>query len=177
MGGRGDASSMSARSKSIAKIENKIRNKPVEHAALVNENGDILFDKTEGSTNIVNFTPEECAMMKDATLTHNHPGGTTFSPEDVGLLTTRGLQEIRAVHTNGVYTLTRNYKIGDKVPSHYKNAWLDYRSAITSYVKNTTDAIYAKTGDANKCNKMVSDYKKSWLSSHAAYYGLTYKEG
>lgn len=174
-GGRGGGTS--AKSSALFKIENKIKNASVEHAALINEKGEVLFEKSDGKVDAVHFTQEECAMMQDATLTHNHPGGTTFSDPDLVILTKRGLREIRAVHADGVYSLTRNYNIGDAVPSSYLSFAKDYKDAFNSYKYGVVDKIFAKTQDADKCNQLCADYRKWWLKTYSNDYGYTYKEG
>ena len=162
---------------SLASIEDRIKGDSVETAALVSESGEILFDKSEGLANVVHFTQEEVAMMRDNTLTHNHPSSNTFSSDDVNLIVSSGLHEIRAVTPEGtVYSLTRNYGIGEAIPTSYMKFGGNYKKAVDKYVKGTVDKIWAETGNANLCNKMVSDYRRQWLSNNSSKYGMTYKE-
>ncbi len=58
--------------------------------------GDVLLEKEGGPENI-RFTPSELRLMKDAVVTHTHPGIDSFSLGDVGLASANGLAEIRAV--------------------------------------------------------------------------------
>ena len=175
MGGRGSSSSM--RSANLSNIESRIRGNPTETAALIGPSGEVVFDKSDGLAGAVHFTEDECARMANATLTHNHPRGTTFSPEDIDLAVGRGLKEIRAVHSGGSYSLKRQYKIGDEVPSKYLRFSRDYDSAVGKYMKSTVDKVWERTGDADKCNGMVADYRRQWLSKNSASYGWAYKEG
>ena len=45
--------------------------------------------------------------MKGATLTHNHPSSSTFSPADVSIMTEQGLNVIRATGTSKTYQLKK----------------------------------------------------------------------
>ena len=93
--------------KAIHDIEDKIRDQDAESAALVDKDGNVLFYK-DGDVSSVGFTKEECLMMKDNVLTHNHPGSSMFSSEDVDLWAYWGLQGIRATTREGVtYSLER----------------------------------------------------------------------
>lgn len=51
--------------------------------------------------------------MKGCVLTHNHPSGTVFSPEDINILRRGKLTEIRACNGRGSYVL-RNYDEWDE---------------------------------------------------------------
>lgn len=176
MGGRGGSSGMRG-SANLSRIESRIRSNPVETAALIGPNGDVLFDKSDGVANAVYFTAEETSMMVDGTLTHNHPRGTTFSEEDIDLAVSGGLRSIRAVHSGGSYELKRQYNIGDSIPRSYSRFAKDYDSAVNKYMKNTVDNVWESTGDAVRCNKMVADFRRQWLKSNSGNYGWAYKEG
>lgn len=47
----------------------------------------------------VHFTNEEAALMRGMVMTHNHPGGSAFSLEDLQFASLAGLREIRVVGT------------------------------------------------------------------------------
>lgn len=175
MGGRGGSSGMTSRN--LLSIENRIRNNPTETAALVGPNGEVIFDKSDGLESAVYFTDEEASKMVDGTLTHNHPQGTTLSADDVDLAVSKGLKEIRAVHKDGYYSLTRQFKIGDQTPSYYAEFSDRYDNAIGKYMKLKVDPIWNRTGDADRCNKMVSDFRRQWLKNNASQFGWEYKEG
>ena len=95
------------RMKTVHDIEDKIRNQDFESAACVDKDGNVLFFKN-GEQSQVSFTKEEQALCKDATLTHNHPSSSMFSPEDVDYWLATDLQEIRATNREGItYSLSR----------------------------------------------------------------------
>lgn len=173
--GNNGSNTSNLRSK-LAEMEDYIRNDRVESAVLLDDDGNVIFNVSDGSVDSVNFTDTQTAAMLNKTLTHNHPSGTTFSEVDIDLAYGRGIREIRAVHSGGAYSLTRQFNIGDEIPSNYKNFSRHYGSAVAKYMKDTVDAIYERTGDADRCNKMVADYRRKWLSDNASKYGWSYKE-
>ena len=54
------------------------------------------------------FTKAEISKMKGCTLTHNHPDGTVYSPNDIDMMRQGGLAEIRACNSKGAYVLRSN---------------------------------------------------------------------
>lgn len=82
-------------------MEDQIRGQSYETAAVVDKNGYLLMEKN-GSTDQVDLgAPEERALMKGNTLTHNHPSGTMFSPQDLGYFAGNELGEVRATNREG----------------------------------------------------------------------------
>jgi len=96
------------RIRALEVAENTIVGHDIETAVIIDERGEVLLSKT-GTHNSVTFTDDEVKLMRGATLTHNHPGGTSFSPGDVAMLRRNNLVEIRAVGTapDGVTRLYR----------------------------------------------------------------------
>lgn len=114
MGGRGSASTLnasrvaervSAYRVSVIRQEDKIRNNDYETAALIDQNGKVIFTESQGSPDEVNFTAEQCRKMKGRILTHNHPNGSVFSDADIDLLVSCKLAVIRATSANVTYQL------------------------------------------------------------------------
>lgn len=126
--------------KTIHDIEDKIRDQDAESAALVDKDGNVLFYK-DGDVSSVGFTKEECLMMKDNVLTHNHPGSSMFSSEDVDLWAYWGLQGIRATTREGVtYSLERgDGYTKDKGDDFSLNFRFDYIKAKHSAQKIMAD--------------------------------------
>jgi hypothetical protein len=83
--------------KELAKLENKIRNnQKFETAFVVDAVGNVLLTKT-GTGHSVHFYPPEFKLLKDTIMTHNHPGGSSFSGEDISMAMGAKLREMRAV--------------------------------------------------------------------------------
>ncbi len=108
MGGRSGqsiarAASASTDTTSIGSVEERIRTQPFESAALYIDGRQSFFK--DGTASRVYFTREEAEAMKGGVLTHNHPGGRSFSDLDILILNYRGLAEIRAVSSSYTYIL------------------------------------------------------------------------
>lgn len=84
------------RQRALEVAENTIVGRDIETAVIIDERGEVLLSKT-GTHNSVTFTDDEVALMRGATLTHNHPGGSSFSPGDVTMLHAHHQIETRAV--------------------------------------------------------------------------------
>lgn len=105
-----------------------------EHAGVFKPDGTKVFAK-KGGKKSVNFSGVESLYMQDNILTHNHPDGFTFSPEDLYMAVTTNLKEIRAVGSNYIHRLVRPEKGWESVVSvpssmlkkaREKSRWADY---------------------------------------------------
>lgn len=95
------------RMQSIHNVEDRIRNQNYESAAVIDKDGNELLFK-DGARSSVGFTPAECRMMQDNTLTHNHPRSSMFSDEDIQCFVRNEMAEIRATTREGVtYSVKR----------------------------------------------------------------------
>jgi len=88
----------------IAREERKIVRSSNERAVVFDEDGKRLFQK-EGQPSSVQFTQDELKKIADQTLTHNHPGGKSFSSDDVRIAATYKLREMRAVTNEYLHSL------------------------------------------------------------------------
>ena len=93
--------------KAIHDVEDQIRHQDYESSACVDKDGKVLFFK-DGEESQVAFTRDECLVMKDNILTHNHPGSSMFSKEDVDMFVVWQMQGIRATNRAGItYSIER----------------------------------------------------------------------
>lgn len=83
---------------------------------------------------------------------------------------------MRAVHSNGEYSLKRLFNIGEEIPENYFNFPSDYTKAINNYAKTTVDKIYERTGDPERCNKLIDNFRNKWLKENSKNYGWKYEE-
>lgn len=108
--------------KIVADAEKEIRmNKSYETGIVINKEGKILVDK-RGEAFQVKFSDSDCALMKNAIVTHNHPRGwgagdkdldrigNSFSKEDFKLAVYNDVAELRAVTPNYTFALKRPEK-------------------------------------------------------------------
>lgn len=183
MGGRGAAFESKGYSNAIKAAENKIYKDKVETAILLDSKGNTIFTESNGATNVVQFTTEQLAKMKGANLTHNHPRGSTFSPEDVAVLTTHGLNSIRATGKERTYQLSVIKNIVQN-----KNFARDYKDAMKEN-KKVTDRLYRKyekqynSGKISytefqskmpELNRRANELNSDWLKKNANKYGYKY---
>jgi len=89
----------------LDRVEREIRDLAVEYAFALSVDGELLFHTTDEEDSQVGFTEAELAQLSGAVLTHNHPGGRSFSPEDVTFAMRVGLAEMRVVTAESRFIL------------------------------------------------------------------------
>lgn len=177
MGSTGNSGYGGKKYKAVLKtMEDNIRPDKVESLVVIAEDGSILLDKSEGKVDKVSITEEEKKLMKNATITHNHPSGSTFSWQDLKTLENTEAHEIRAVGSNGItYSLVSNPGASNNLDFTFA-----YYTAENKYKSDVVDDIFAKSAqtqeDCDKCNKMLADYRRQWLKDNSKKYGYTYSE-
>lgn len=120
--------------RTLRKTERSFTPSTNEQSVVIGSNGDVLFSK-EGGPEKIRFSLSELALMKDAIVTHTHPGIASFSRSDIGLAAVNELAEVRAVDDVFVYSM-RPPKEG------WNQDWFE-RSAIPSI----HDAMRTTKGD------------------------------
>ena len=84
--------------KPLRAAELNIHAKKIEEAHVFDLDGKEILVK-KGSGDEVKFSPEEAAKFKNSVFTHNHPNGSSFSPEDVQLAIAENVKEMRVAGT------------------------------------------------------------------------------
>lgn len=87
----------------IRQHEKKHRNDRVESLQVVDKNGKILINKSDKATNSVSVSAAEVKKMKGQLMTHNHPRGSPFSPQDLCMMHITQMSEGRAGGPKGTY--------------------------------------------------------------------------
>lgn len=100
---------------SMEDFEARIVKQDYETAGVYSTDGTLLFEK-DGEKDRVIFTNDELKQMKGAVLTHNHPSGNPLSHDDVAIMASTKMQEIRAVGSEYIYVM-RNAKNDFSKPS------------------------------------------------------------
>jgi len=96
-GGGASAGGESARLAKLKEVEGKIVDQPVEHGAIVSDDGEVK-KWFVGEKDRIEIPKEAAPLMKDATFTHNHPTtGASLSPDDVWVGIQSDMREMRAV--------------------------------------------------------------------------------
>lgn len=170
-------------SSAIKAEEKKIYKDNVETAVLFDGRGNVLFRESSGASNYVKFSKEQLSRMKGATLTHNHPSSSTFSPADVSIMTEQGLNVIRATGTSKTYQLK---KLNGAEVNH--DFSIDYEKAMSDNKKITDKDFHKyekeyKRGKLspleyqekiNTLNKKWNDLNSEWLKKNSKNYGYRY---
>lgn len=172
-----------AYSSAIKAEEKKIYKDNVETAVLFDSRGNVLFRESSGASNYVKFSKEQLSRMKGATLTHNHPSSSTFSPADVSIMTEQGLNVIRATGRLKTYQLK---KLNGAELNH--DFSIDYEKAMSDN-KKITDKDFRKyekerkqgklspleyQEKINALNKKWNDLNSEWLKKNSKNYGYRY---
>ena len=173
-------------SATLKNSENGIRNNRTETLIAIDAMGNQILNLSQNKKDQVAITPADGAKMRGAIVTHNHPGGTTFSYEDIDTSFKLGVKEMRACHANGFYSLKRTFELGTSIPDHYKTFANAYRIAYRKYKRTNIDpqAIdYWNLPKADRkklkarLDKEWSDFRRDWLKKNAEHYGWKYSEG
>jgi hypothetical protein len=93
----------------LRRAEDRIHANRTESAILVDDSGNVIFEK-QGDKNSFRLAESDLPKLKNAYLTHNHPHGRSFSEEDVRLLLSHEMQEIRAVGVQTVEGVETRYR-------------------------------------------------------------------
>lgn len=105
-------------------LEDGIRNRTLEDGEkgyLIDNAGKVIFEKV-GKERSIRFTNEELKLMRNNILTHSHPSGGSFSPDDVVLSCYHELNEIRAAGKYRTYILKT--KSGASLHVDYWNEYI-----------------------------------------------------
>ena len=119
----------------IGEFENSIYNQQYETAGVYSSDGKLLFTK-DGTKSSVKFTIDELNQLNGATLTHNHPSGTSFSRDDIKLFLNEKVKEIRAVDSEFVHSMIN----GNSVKMTNKAVDRLYQSSLRQSIINNPNA-------------------------------------
>lgn len=168
-------------------VEAKTVSRKTEKMTLVDENGNIVLEKS-GSRGSVRFGGYETAHMgPTVTLTHNHPGefGGTFSGADVNILTKFDLRAIRAVGKEGTYSLERTSQTMGLKASTFNRDYTNQSNKVTRSIKSEykklKDKVVSNEMSADDANRQLAEHRTAqcntlhtWLTQNAASYGYNY---
>jgi hypothetical protein len=135
----------------VIAVENEIRmNKTFETAVAFDKNGNVVIDK-RGEARKVEFTDEECRVVKDCVFTHNHPSGwnakegtigrigNSFSIQDISFAIGNDVAEIRAVTPTYTFVMKRPTNGWGMGVANLKK---EYNQIEAEIRKNTNKAVY-----------------------------------
>ena len=162
-------------------FEEKIRRNKKESATVYDKNGDEVFFQA-GDEYEVPFTNEQMrmAISNGSILTHNHPESKSFSDNDMLLLVTMRLDEIRAVGEDYTYSM----KYNKPTNMEFVEQWDKMNSALKESRKHAgkiVDDWFYKSpqsnADVDKANMMITWIAMEYLSEETTFgkKHLTYK--
>jgi hypothetical protein len=91
----------------LDRAERKIRRLRYEHAYAFATDGRLIFDRTDNAPASIAFSADQMLLLRDAVLTHNHPGGRSLSEDDLLVAIDADLAQIRAVTSTHRYWISR----------------------------------------------------------------------
>lgn len=134
----------------LRSVERQIAGAPVEVGFALDQAGNLLTARV-GDAGSLRFYADDMRGMRDAILTHNHPGNGFFSFADIAFACYVNLWEIRAVAGRRVYRLSRPAAGWDF--ESFKAAFESGRRKILhSYQQRSINRSEAET----KMNNLVS---------------------
>lgn len=141
-----------------------------EVANVFNTKGDLLLTKG-GVYDSVSFDKEELKLLDDAIVTHNHPMGTTLSPQDIYMAVEHNIQEVRAVTDKYVYSLRRNGNL-KRMPS-YDDFDREYMKLINGYMLSYKIKYPDYKNDLGKYQRVIQENAMKYITDK---YGLYYRK-
>ena len=173
------------RVKSIRKVENKIKDQNFESAAVIDDDGNQLYFK-DGGHSEVSFSRLECMQMANNTMIHNHPRCSMFSAEDLGCMVGNQLYETRIVNRDGTvysikraaggYSTEKATEFVHKYQKEYVRGTMHAQRDLDS--RGFQDKIWKgeiSQAEANiEFGRSSAKYMAEWTAKTAPDYGLTF---
>jgi hypothetical protein len=106
----------------IMDIEKNFINRDTEYGIGFDTKGNQIFETISGNKYTVKIPLDDKEKLRGNIFTHNHPTNDTFSPDDIEVMISLGMKEIRAITEHGVYSMENNYKV--KVIDYFRSARL-----------------------------------------------------
>lgn len=155
-------------------VEAKTVNRKTEKMTVIDDDGNVTFEKS-GGRGSVRFTTEQAMAMSGKTITHNHPGefGGTFSSADVSVFTEYGLKSIRAVAKEGTYSLEKTENATLKSGREFRSEYQRIESRSTREIKSTyrdlKNQVMSGKMSADAANKQLNDKRTQVCNEHHEY--------
>lgn len=166
-----------ATGQTLGRVEEEIRNKPIEYASAIDpRTGQELF-RYSGDSTSVDIPPREYARLRGKILTHNHPNagnwpesdprskGFSFSPADINAATTLQIREIRAVSAGYNHSMVMPRGRVDVQRAVSKHSGRIYRQV----------AFDSFSGKIDSRSASIEYWHRLWTAIAAETPGMTYK--
>ena len=157
--------------KTLKDDENRLRYQTFESAILYNKNGEVVFEKS-GQEHSVSFTAEEVRQMEGCVMTHNHPGGNSFSGQDICVLKNGKLNVIRACGKRGTYVLEKPDSWHSDIDTGQKIMRV-FEELKKEVMQEVDPLFYGGKIDVDEANRMLYDnLMKKFANKYNLKYGL-----
>lgn len=137
-----------SRKDAIKNEEAAIWDRPKEWGISIDADGEILLRK-EGMDDRIDFTYNELSIIAGKIFTHNHPRGTSFSPQDIVFAKTYLLDEMRAVGKYARYSMKpppggwraiSEPALKESIERHHRQVWKEFDQKIRSGIMTEQEA-------------------------------------
>lgn len=133
-------------------FEDAVRHDPNENGAFFRSDGTVIFRKVGTPSNIL-FSAAELSGVNNSMFSHNHPGGHTFSMQDVQHAVELDLIELRAVAPRWRYIMRPG------------EAWPDWATIEQSVIDESSSAV-DEINAMLKANQLQHQYLQIELRHH-----------
>jgi hypothetical protein len=152
-------------------FEDKVADQPVEYLAIYDKKGKQI-GIAKGDERSAAVPPSALRAMssgKAGVLTHNHPGGRSFSPEDVEIGRFYRLDEVRAVSRTYTYSISPGEKGWPILSTHISDSYDKHNAAVKSIFGPKVSSGSMSVKEANDTH-----HHEVWVRVSAEL-GLNYK--
>ncbi|UZR29072.1 structural protein [Methylococcus mesophilus] len=119
--------------RAVVKLEDSIRQQASETGAFFGSEGNVILQRS-GKADKVAFTHGELRAMGGSTFTHNHPGGASFSLNDVQMAAEYSLQELRAVTSLFRHSMSGQWPAADVLDRAFAEELVKAKNAVHDLV-------------------------------------------
>lgn len=176
----------------LSKTEAKIRNLKTERVYVYDKNGKLLGNSTKGTKNRTAIPADVVPKLKDAVITHNHPGdglyssfagkiGRSLSGIDLKTTISNNASEMRAVTGTYTYSIKRPKGGWNMTDRQVKRISSEVQSAVQRNFDNLMDYVMIRTqhGRRTPSNDYIrqSNDRAQVLAVHSALRDLAKKYG
>jgi len=146
----------------------------VEVAALFGTDSRLRFAPKFGVSRWVDFHPDELALFRKGTLTHNHPEGSCLSDADLSLAAEFDLRAIRAVGKFGTFEAVRPIQGWPDAETVQISGELAFNLAdAESYEEFLRDRRSAKVRSDEELDRRWMELTLKYMQQQMALIGVT----
>lgn len=179
MGGRGSSNPGGGSRKlrmALKSIEDRIRGNPTESAIALDDDGNVLFDTSDGKGQEVNISVQQQRLAYGKTMTHNHPHGYYLSDADVNIATMLSLKQLRATTPDGRAFVLEKTQSGQADGSFLRAYQQAIRSTASQAANNAYDPALSMQEFNHRASLEHTKIVNQWLKDHAPEYGYRFRE-